>query len=224
MSKLWEHYGAHDPYYGVLSAPEFHADRMDSETLRRFFASGVQDVDAYITLAEDKFGALNFDTALDYGCGAGRLSRRLAERFRHVISVDIAESMLALARKNIEGQNVSFEHAAHMTNTKADFILSQMVFQHIPPSEGLRVLSKLASRLRGTGIVELPIRDKASGTWRALRLAKRAIKAALPFTAPVIPMYAYDEREALAVLRDWRVTADHFDGPMFEFVRLIFRR
>jgi SAM-dependent methyltransferase len=224
MSKLWEHYGANDPYYGVLSAPEFHSDRMNDDALHRFFASGVQDVDAYLALAEDKFGPLNFDTALDYGCGAGRLSRRLVERFRHVISVDISGSMLALTRKNIDARNISFENAAHMSDAKADFILSKMVFQHIPPAEGLRVLAKLASRLRGTGIIELPIRDKASAGWRALRLAKRALRAALPFTSPVIPMYAYSEREATAALGDNEVVVEHFDAPRFEYARLIFRR
>ena len=140
MSKLWEHYGAHDPYYGVLSSPEYHVDRMDADAVERFFSSGVQDVDACITLAEERFGPLNFDTALDYGCGAGRLSRRLVDRFRHVISVDISESMLALARKNIDRSNITFEKADRMSATRADFLLSRMVFQHIPPAQGLQIL------------------------------------------------------------------------------------
>lgn len=224
MSKLWEHYGTHDPYYGVLSVPEYHADRMDEDALRRFFDSGVRDVDASLDLAEAKFGPLTYDTALDYGCGAGRLSRRLVERFRHVISIDISESMLALANKNIDRKNVSFENAAMMTSAPADFILSRMVFQHIPPADGLKILGKLSARLRGAGVIDLPVRDKAGAAWRTLRKAKRALKAALPLGAPIIPMYAYDERSAITALGECRVAVEHFDAPMFEYARLVFRR
>jgi SAM-dependent methyltransferase len=221
MSKLWEYYGSRDPYYGVLSTAEFRADKMDDDAKARFFATGIQSVDGYIALAESKFGPLTFDTALDYGCGVGRLSRRLAQRFAQVISVDISESMLSLARNNIDAQNVTFENAARMGSTKADFMLSQMVFQHIPPTDGLGILSKLAARLRGTAIIELPIRDKTSSVWRMLRAAKRGVRAITPFSPPVIPMYAYEERAAIAALGDCRVIVERFDEPKFEYARLI---
>lgn len=219
MSKLWEHYGAHDPYYGVLSTPEFHVERMDADARKRFFASGARDVDASIERFEREFGPLTFDTALDYGCGAGRLSSRLAERFQRVIAVDISESMISVARANIGRANATFENAAQMSTGPVNFILSLMVLQHIPTKAGLQILTRLGHR--GPGVIELPIRDKAGSAWRALRLAKRALHAVMPIGRPVIPMYTYRESDVVAALGG-RVTVDHFDSPMFEYARMIF--
>jgi 2-polyprenyl-3-methyl-5-hydroxy-6-metoxy-1,4-benzoquinol methylase len=226
MSKLWEFYGSNDPYYGVLSAAEYRIGSMDAEARARFFATGVGDADNYISIAENTFGPLNFTTALDYGCGVGRLSRRLTERFRHVISVDISESMLLTARDNLAGRNVTFENASHMGSAQANFILSQMVFQHIPPEEGLEILPKLAARLRGTGIVEMPIRDKASFTWRMLRAGRRTLKALVPIGQPIIPVYTYDHDSVIAVLQNagCQVVATRFDAPRHECVRVAFHR
>lgn len=227
MSKLWEHYGAKDPYYGVLSAPEYHADRMDAEAMRRFFDSGVRDIEQAIAAAEHEFGPVRFDTALDYGCGAGRLSRCLAERFKQVISVDISESMLDVARANIGGGNVTYENAARMSTAQADFMISLMVFQHIPPSRGLTILTDLAKRLRGTGIIELPVRDKASLMWRGLRLAKRITRAALPVGPPVIPMYVYEEAAVLRTLEQQgckALVSTYVDTEMFIQARVMFHR
>lgn len=226
MSKLWEFYGAKDPYYGVLSTDEFHAKNIDAAALQRFFASGVADVDKYIAIAEETFGPLNFATALDYGCGAGRLSRRLVERFQHVISVDISESMLQMARRNVPAYNVSFENAARMRHAPANFILSQMVFQHIPPQEGLAILPKLAARLQGTGIVEMPIRDNAGTTWKMLRASRRALKAMVPIGQPIIPVYIYDHDSVIAALQaaGCQVVATRFGGPVLESLRVVFHR
>lgn len=225
MSKLWEFYGARDPYYGVLSTTEFRAENIDAAALERFFSSGVADVDKYISIAEDAFGPLDFTTALDYGCGVGRLSRRLAERFRHVISVDISDSMLTTARENLAGRSVTFENAANMGSTRANFVLSQMVFQHIPPKEGLAILPKLAARLNGTGVVEMPIRHKASLAWRALRFGHRTLKTWLPIGVPLIPVYVYDEAAVINALQSsgCRVHAERFESSMHELVRVVFR-
>ncbi|MBW3535270.1 MAG: methyltransferase domain-containing protein, partial [Gemmatimonadetes bacterium] len=60
--------------------------------------------------------ALEHGAALDFGCGAGRLSRPLADRFRHYIGLDISEEMLANARRmNSDVPNASFVHNAGIT-------------------------------------------------------------------------------------------------------------
>ena len=225
MSKVWNYYGTEDPYYGVLSIPEFRAGRMDAEAKARFFASGVRDVDGYLDLAQQTFGPLRFGTALDYGCGVGRLSRRLVDRFEAVISVDISEGMLKLAREHLARRNATFENASRMRSSPTDFILSQMVFQHIAPSEGIHILPRLAARLRGTGIIEIPIRDKATPARKVLRQLRRASKSVIG-GRPIIPMYAYDQLTAVEALKSQgcEVRVIRFDTPMFENARLVFCR
>jgi Trans-aconitate methyltransferase len=226
MSKLWEYYGSHDPYYGVLSVPEFRTEHMTEEARARFFNSGIEDVNQCIAHAEAAFGPLTFGTALDYGCGVGRLSRSLSDRFTNVISVDISESMLATARANLAGRNVRFENAAQMSDGPTNFILSQMVFQHIEPQVGLSILPKLAARLHGTGIIEIPIRDKSGVARRALRSIRGSLKAITRAGQPIIPMYAYDLDAVSRVLQSagCRLNIGHFHTEMFENVRVVFHR
>jgi trans-aconitate methyltransferase len=226
MSKLWEYYGSHDPYYGVLSAPEFRTEHMTEDARTRFFKSGIEDIDQCVAHAEAAFGPLRFDTALDYGCGVGRLSRPLSDRFANVISVDISESMLTTARANLAGRNVRFENAAQMSDSPTNFIVSRMVFQHVEPHVGLAILPKLAARLHGTGVIEIPVRDKAGFVRRVLRSVRRSLKALTRVGEPIIPMYAYDLNAVTRALESagCRVNVGYFQTQMFENVRVVFHR
>jgi SAM-dependent methyltransferase len=226
MSKTWEYYGKHDPYYGVLSAPEFSAARFTPEARARFFASGVDKVDRALELAEAAFGPVRKDIALDYGCGAGRLTRRLSDLFSEVIAVDISPDMLKLAAENLAGRKVFFEEAQTMTDRPVNFIVSMLVMQHIPAQVGLQVLDKLARRLQGTGIVDLPVRYTGGMGRRALRAIKQLVKKVVPIGRPTIPMHVYDPAEVLKVLRaaGCDVQISTFESPLHTKANVIFRR
>ena len=56
------------------------------------------DTDA-INICQGKLPAQMW--VLDFGCGAGRVTRALANRFGHVVGVDISEEMLRLARRDL---------------------------------------------------------------------------------------------------------------------------
>jgi ubiquinone/menaquinone biosynthesis C-methylase UbiE len=77
-------------------------------------------------------------TALDFGCGVGRMARSLAFHFESYTGVDISEPMIAQAREwnrdcgrcrfvlNTTGDLKSFESAS------VDLIYSRFVLQHLP--------------------------------------------------------------------------------------------
>jgi SAM-dependent methyltransferase len=226
MSKTWDYYGKHDPYYGVLTAPEFSAARLTPEARERFFASGIEKVDRALELAEAAFGPVRKGIALDYGCGAGRLSHRLTNHFSEVISVDISPDMLKLAGENLAGRNVAFENAEAMTNRPVDFILSMLVIQHIKPAVGVRMIEKLALRLQGTGIIDMPVRYTGGILRRVLRAANQLWKTLIPVGRPTIPMYVYDLPEVTAVLRaaGCEVKVSTFPAAPLEKANVIFRR
>lgn len=222
----WDHYGKEDPYYGVLSSEEFRSARMDAQARERFFESGAKQVDLFITQAEAVCGHKMSGTALDYGCGVGRLSKALSTRFDKVIGVDLSRDMLAEAQRNLAGQgNVTFEHVEAMSDGPVDFIISKIVFQHIPPEHGLKILARLASRLsdRGAGVIDFPV----AYTGGALRYAMRSLKRAWPFGPPVIPMYMYELAQVEAALRGagvrrievQRVAAPPFDKAVVAFAK-----
>jgi SAM-dependent methyltransferase len=226
VSKTWEYYGLHDPYYGVLSAPEFSAAHLTPEARARFFASGVDKVDRALMLAEEAFGPVGRGVALDYGCGAGRLTHRLNDHFKEVVAVDISPGMLKLAKENLAGRNVAFEEAQAMTDRPVDFIVSMLVMQHIPPKVGVQVIEKLARRLAGTGIIDMPVRYTGGVLRRTLRAAKQLLKAVVPIGRPTIPMHVYDSDAVLAVLRaaGCEVQISTFDAPLHTKANVIFRR
>jgi SAM-dependent methyltransferase len=221
----WDYYGKHDPYYGVLSHEEFRGGKLDAAAREKFFASGVSVVESFLTTAEAAFGPIRKGVALDYGCGVGRLTRPLSERFQQVIGVDISDAMLDEARRNLADRpNVSYELASAQSSRPVDLVLSKIVFLHIPPREALRILGQLADRLTpgGVGILDLPVRY----TGGRLRRALSAVRTILPSRAPVMPLHIHDLGRVTEVLSragcDTRQQLSQ--APLFEKAVVIFRR
>jgi SAM-dependent methyltransferase len=76
-------------------------------------------------------------TALDIGCGLGRLSRALSRRFAEVIGVDISENMVQRAAEiNADHRNIQFRATSGrdlaVSDRSIDFCFSALTFQHIP--------------------------------------------------------------------------------------------
>ena len=109
----WEAFGAQDPYYGVLTNEAFRAGVIGDEERRDFFDSGRQHVQKYLARIESLVGPVRRGSALDFGCGVGRLALPLATEagFAHVDGVDVSVSMLTEASANAERmavENVGF--------------------------------------------------------------------------------------------------------------------
>lgn len=74
---------------------------------------------------------------LDIGCGVGRLEYRLAEDVKFCVGIDIAPSMVDLAKKYITADNVEFltgngKSLKNLGDRRFDLIFSIIVFQHLP--------------------------------------------------------------------------------------------
>ena len=100
--KDWKLFGKTDPYYAVLTAPEYHGQLSD-KTRERFFESGEQHIAKMFSIIREHLDP-NFAprSALDFGCGVGRLLLPLARRCDEVTGVDVSPSMLAEARRNCD--------------------------------------------------------------------------------------------------------------------------
>ena len=78
--------------------------------------------------------------AVDLGCGSGVHTALLAEHYREVLAVDLAEPMLALARSRRPRSNVRYEHRdlAGVTphqDGQFDLVLSAFTLHHVPDLE-----------------------------------------------------------------------------------------
>ena len=226
MTKTWEHYGKHDPYFGVLSSDEFRGAGEDGPARDKFFRTGVEAVEHFLSIALKAFGPASRGRALDYGCGVGRLSRALSYSFNSVIGVDLSPDMIIEAQRNTADlSNMSFELADSMGEDKVDFVISKIVFQHIPPATGLQILTRLAARLDtdGQGVIDMPI----AYTGGAVRNMLRVLHERSAIGVPVIPMYVYDLQaacDALSAGGVTRIEIQHIGVARFQKAIIAFGR
>jgi SAM-dependent methyltransferase len=134
-----------------------------------FWASGEPDLTGLILndLVLDPHG-----TALEIGCGVGRLLRPLAARAKRVIGVDIAANMVAEGRRSLADlPNVEFLLTQGKFNAIADasldLVYSFAVFQHIPSKRVIRTyLAEAARTLQGGGVLKIQVDGRRRPFWR----------------------------------------------------------
>lgn len=196
----WNTLGETEPFFAVLTEDRFLRERMSEVDREAFFASGEADITQIFELID--FAP---KSALDFGCGVGRLTRALTKRVDHVIGVDAAESMLRIARENVP--EASF--TSTIPNERFDLIVSLIVFQHIPVKRGEALLDELLDHLDGVAALHFTFR-RAGSFFR--RFARR-IRANVPLvhriaqsirrerSMPYMQMNEYDLDRVLAIMR-----------------------
>ena len=108
VQDVWDSLARHDPMRAILDAPGRANHEPNAWTVEEFLATGEQTVDHVLGLATLAGLPVRFGSALDFGCGVGRLSLALATRFESVVGVDIAEGMLDAARRLDAEHRVQF--------------------------------------------------------------------------------------------------------------------
>jgi SAM-dependent methyltransferase len=148
----WEEIGGRDPYYGVLTDPRFMAGNLTDATRAEFFETGRREIRAQFKRLKRRFPDFKPRSALDFGCGVGRLTRAMGEITGDAVGIDVSEAMLAEARRTPPDM-VAF--ARDLPDRRFDWIVSLIVFQHIPPERGYPLLEALMARLAPDGCVTL---------------------------------------------------------------------
>jgi ubiquinone/menaquinone biosynthesis C-methylase UbiE len=99
----------------------------------------------------------NCDKALEIGCGTGAFARRLAERCKRVIALDLSPEMIRVARaRSSQFDTLEFQLADAMTwdfpQSQFDFICSIATLHHLQQRE-LFVKMKDALNPRGVLVI-----------------------------------------------------------------------
>ena len=162
LQETWDALGAEDPLWAVLSAPGTRGNRWDPH---EFFATGQAEIAALFDDLATRGVAMQHGRALDFGCGVGRLTQALATRFDRVDGVDIAESMIATARRfNRHGDRCTY-HVNERADLSLfgdgvfDLIYSRITLQHIPPEFTKRYIIEFARVLSPGGVAVVHIPD-----------------------------------------------------------------
>lgn len=148
----WEEIGRANPYYGVLTDPRFKTENLNDEALADFFATGEGDIRWASEALLRRYPDFAPASALDFGCGVGRLTRALAAKTGDAFGVDVSESMLAEARRSTQA---GLGFGCDLPDRTFDWIVSIIVFQHIQPERGYPLLKALLERLAPGGFVTL---------------------------------------------------------------------
>ncbi|MNU59310.1 trans-aconitate 2-methyltransferase [compost metagenome] len=148
----WEEIGRSNPYFGVLTDPRFKTENLSDKARAAFFASGEGDIRKAAEVLRRRFPDFAPASALDFGCGVGRLTRALVAVTGDAFGVDVSESMLAEARRSAPSGAI---FGRHLPDRTFDWIVSIIVFQHIPPERGYPLLKALMARLAPGGFITL---------------------------------------------------------------------
>ncbi|MFK4059056.1 class I SAM-dependent methyltransferase [Brevundimonas sp. NPDC046655] len=150
----WAMLGEGEPFYGVLSDPRFLRANITPAALEEFWQTGRNEMHGYRQLIQAHFGDFSDASALDFGCGVGRLTRAMGEMCRQATGLDISPGMLVEARRHAPA-NVNYVSA--LGDETFDWLNSIIVFQHIPPQRGYRLLDDLLARVNSGGALSLHV-------------------------------------------------------------------
>lgn len=187
----WQDLAEMDPMWAVLSSPGKQHGGWDNE---EFLSSGRTEIVGVIARADALGLPRRRGAALDFGCGAGRLTRPLAECFESYVGVDISEEMLSNARRvNADVCNATYVHNTGTTlpciaDRSIDLVYSRIVLQHVSRLDAIRsYLFEFARVLADDGLlcVQLPsaipprhrlqIRPRVYGVLRRLRVPSEVL-------------------------------------------------
>lgn len=170
----WARLGAEDPLWAVLVEDGKRGGRWDAE---EFLERGRSD----ITATREWLARLGLPTAwpraLDFGCGAGRLSQALAEHAEEVVGVDVSPPMLDTARRlDRSGGRCTFLLSEHpdlrvVADGSVDLLVTERVLQHLPRPVLEGYLAEFVRVLRPGGVAVLhcptrPLWTSRGVVWR----------------------------------------------------------
>jgi SAM-dependent methyltransferase len=182
VQETWDRMGRDDPFWAVLSWEGTEHAKWD---VAEFFAHGEREVAGFLAEARVVQASPTFDEALDFGCGVGRLSRALAERFSAVTGVDVSQPMIDQANRLVASQHancrflVNTQQQLPFPDDSFDLVLTNIVLQHLPAHLAQGYVREFLRVIRPTGIVIFQIpshrRYRSTNRNRLVRAASDAL-------------------------------------------------
>jgi SAM-dependent methyltransferase len=205
----WTRLGAADPLWAVLVEDDKRGGRWDPE---EFLALGRRDVERSRAHLARLDLPTTWDRALDFGCGAGRLSQALAEHADEVVGLDVSAPMLETARGlDRSGGRCSFRLTADpdlraFPDGSFDLVYTERVLQHLPRPVVEGYLAEFVRVLRPGGVAVLHCTTRPLWTLRGIiwrfgpgAVVRWAQRTVLHYPAPM-RMTAVPEQRVQAVV------------------------
>lgn len=185
----WEIMARGEPFWSVATWDKFRKQNLTPENLQEFFQTGEGYVDSLFQLIRAKIDPkFAPERSLDFGCGVGRVLMPIAKRSGQAVGVDISETMLREAHKQLGNfginnvQLIKGDDTLSSAEGPFDFVHSVIVFQHIPVERGEVILNELLNRMRPGSVGALhftyakgfePMRPTLRSRWRNFKIRLR---------------------------------------------------
>lgn len=155
LARNWDAFGDADPLFGVLSDPTKFGGQWRVDD---FFASGDAHVKKWLRILGELGATFHPGTCLDFGCGVGRLTRPLSESFLQTVGVDVAKSMIAVARQYNRNPRCRFvlnrdPDLRSINSETFDFVHSCLALQHIPPDVTIKYIEEFFRVAKPGGLI-----------------------------------------------------------------------
>lgn len=209
LRRVWQTLGRDDPLWAVLSQPDKRGGRWERD---EFLATGRAEIDVQMHLLAARGLPAGRGLALDFGCGAGRLSRALAAHFENVIGIDVSASMIETARTlNADVANVEFRENPSariegVADASVDLVYSLITLQHIPSRLAAGYVAEFFRILAPGGVAVFQFVDGPDDTLRGRFFARVSNRWLNPLRKlawrrqAVFEMHALDERRLVELL------------------------
>lgn len=170
IHQAWEFLGETDPYWSVVTQPQYHLDQFATHK-EQFFKSGKYSADLFFSaLRRNHVNPNLIGLCLEVGCGVGRITNYLAQTVEQVLGADISAHHLDIAREHLtkEGRtNVTLKQLADIQALNdlppVDAIFSVITLQHNPPPVIAWMLRTLLACLKPAGVAYLQIPTYRNG-------------------------------------------------------------
>lgn len=155
----WQELGRIEPHWSVIISEQYRQSNIQANK-DAFYQTGEQHVaQLFGSLERNGVDHNGFKTCLDYGCGVGRITRHLSERFEKVLAYDISLSHLRCAEEYMTQEkisNVALNQITHVRDVQAfpqvDLTYSMLVLQHNPPPVIAFIIEELVRSLNPGGV------------------------------------------------------------------------
>jgi ubiquinone/menaquinone biosynthesis C-methylase UbiE len=158
--RAWNVLASADPLWAVCVDRERRAGSWD---VGEFMASGQGEIAVAVRRLDQLGIGAARDSALDFGCGVGRLTGALSGYFGSVTGVDIAEEMLARARVMLADQPAcrlirnDKPDLGDFPDGSFDLVYSSLVLQHMPGRLAARYLREFVRVVRPGGAIVIVV-------------------------------------------------------------------
>ncbi|MBZ5501173.1 MAG: class I SAM-dependent methyltransferase [Acidobacteriia bacterium] len=168
LQRNWNEFGRTDPLWSVLTDARFKDNKWDPVA---FFKTGEQEVESVLAGLTALGVTMPRRRALDFGCAVGRLTQALCRHFERCDGVDIAPSMIDLAREYDQFPSRCHYHLneaddlALFPDNTFDFIYSRLVLQHMEPRYSKKYIAEFVRVLAPGGVAffQIPAGPPAPG-------------------------------------------------------------